>query len=459
MRALARACAFVFIATPSAAHAAGKCATLEQKHLEAPEKLVPLLEVAECHVGEAQYVLARLEYGNAEKLARARRDARAQKTAREGIKKTDAKIAWVKITADKDANPTELRIDGQAAQAGAATPVDPGMHTIEASYGDGGVAWSRKVELKAGDTEYVLVPPNPAAAPPVSEPPPARVEEPAPPAPPADTPPPSAPIEEEEPPHTGFVFDLVELLELYHEVPTGETSAQAGHAWVTVATLGWDFTPSLRAFARYGFVGNIAPEQNDALSISNAALGARYELRPLKALRVAGEGGLVFPLASGSGDTPSKGILFANVRARALYPALFDPNYLTPWLTASAMPVLGKAELRVDAGLEWMLRTSAKATNPDATKLRLVFTAHAGYAVLRQLVPYVELRYFRFLNDPSFVSIDDSLVDNTFGVLGVAVPLAPALPIRLSVSYLRALDKPLTNDDFQALALGIGGDL
>jgi len=145
------------------------------------------------------------------------------------------------------------------------------------------------------------------------------------------------------------------------------------------------------------------------------------------------------------------------VRGRALEPTLFDPNYLTPWLLAIATPVLGKADLRVDTGVDFMFRTSGSSLNPTATKIRLVVTLHAGYRVLRQLVPFAELRYFRFLNDLSLP--DASLIDNTFGVLGLAVPLAPALPLRLSVSYVRALYQPLTNDGFQALALGIGGDL
>ncbi len=466
VRGTAAALAFVAVLAPCTAHAAGKCTALEQKHAKDPDKLDPLLKAADCHMGEGRFVLARLEFGNAERIARARHDAKALKTARDGIAKADGKVAWVTISAESGVSVSELRIDGQPAQVGLATPLDPGVHSVEARYSGGTVAWSRKLELKIGDTENVVVPPNPAGdapappppppPPPPPEPPP-HVEEPAQPAP-ADKPVEPAPLDEDaEPPHTGFVFDLVQLLELYKEVPQGETSAQAGHAWVTVAMAGWDFTPSIRVFMRYGIVANIAPERSDALSASNAALGARYTFSPIPRLRLAGEGGFIFPIGSGAGSEPHENLIVANGRARALYPTLFDPNYMTPWLLASASPVLGKAELRLDTGVDFMFRTSGEKLNPRPTKIRLVVTAHAGYRVLRQLVPYAELRYFRFLNDQ--VLPDASLIDNMFGVLGLAVPLAPALPVRLSIAYVRALDDPLSTQDFQALTLGVGGEL
>jgi hypothetical protein len=462
------AAGIVAVAWSCVAGAAGKCAEKEAKHARAPEKLEPALAAAQCHLSEGKYVLARLEFENAERIARARHDGKAQRTARKGMKDAEARLAWVTIAVPADAGVSEVRIDGQPAQRGGATPLDPGIHAIEASYAASGATWSRKLELRSGDTENVDVPANPSSVaasseaprrPPSAPPPAPSREEPAEPPEADDRPsggPPSG--EDQGPQHTGVFVDLTEDIVLYSEVPPGAQDVEAGHAWVTVLTVGYDVTPALRAFARYGAVADITPGRNDSLSVSNPELAARYAFWPAARVRVDALGGVIVPLGSGAGDSPSPSLFNANTHARGLYPALFDPNYFTPWLGAGVQPSFGDAVLRADAAVEFSFRTAGSSLNPDTSNIGFRVVAHAGYRVARQLEPFAELLYYRFRAGRYFAGPDATTVDDLLGRLGLAVQLAPVVPARVTLAYFRALDAPFTRADYQGFSLLLGAD-
>lgn len=457
---------------PARARAAPKdCSALEKKQ-RASNKLDVLVALAQCHQAAGKLVRARAEYQDAIARAKAAKNKAVLKAAERGLKETEAKLAWVSISAEPDAGVTDIRVDGQTVAAGANVPLEPGPHTITAT-GPSRLSFSKKLALRSGDSEQVVIPADKGHASVGGGDAPPTSPAPAPSAPPEESasskPDPSdahasapshdgAHDEDEPEPHTGFVADLEALLQMYTQAPQPGAEAESGEAVVTVATVGYDFTPQLRAYVRYGLVHNAPPALSTAQSLSNLGLGGRFSLSPIPRLSVGAEAGLILPFGSGGGDAPSQDLVFANVRARALHPALFDPNYLTPWLGVDAGTTIEHVTLRLGVAVEQSIRTAGSGFSADASKTRLRLTPHVGYQVLPWLEPFVELRWFRFLSTPVFVEADPPTGDSLFGALGVAFAFAPTLPLRARLTYLRAIDEPLTRDDFHVLSLQLGVD-
>ena len=468
MRRLAiAAVALAVLGVSARASAAPRDCTKVERAKRRGGRIATLLAVARCHHDAGQYKAAWYEYTEAAARAREKNDKAALKAAQRGERENAGLLAWITVTvADRE---TELSIDGEKTVSGAKKAVDPGKHTIKAS-GPHRPPFSKELSLQSGDVEEVTVPAAEAdltdAAPPPS-PAASNVDASAGARPAATSPSLSAPADadrapdaapsapkDDEAPHVGLAADLDANIQLYDEVPVGQTDRQSGQAFLFVAQAAYDVTPELRAFVRYGLIDNYAPGRSHAASVSNPVLGGSYGTSPMRLLRLAAEAGLVLPLGSGGGDDPAAGIAGANVRGRALYPTMFDPNYLTPYVGASAAtirtPVVGRLEL----GFDPSIKTSGGDAF-DGMKTRLRVTAHAGYRVVAQVEPFVEMRWFRFLSTPKFVEVDGALADNLFAGIGVAAAFGP---LRAQVIYLRAFDAPLVRDDFSVFAFRLGAD-
>jgi len=428
-------------------------------------RLATLLAVAACHHKAGKYTAAWYEYAEAAARARDAKDKAALKVAQKGERENAGLLAWITVKSDDDLGVFD--IDGEKTVAGAKKAVDPGKHTVTASGPNRKTPWTKNLELQAGDVEEVDVPaPEPVAVAESTPPTPAPVNEP----PPAlsTTPPSSSPVPKKDKPapsqperfdpypdHTGFVADLETLLELYKEQPPNTQNREGGQAYVFVPTLSYDFMPSLRAYAKWGLVDNYRPGLAHATALANVALGARYSLRIADWLKGITEAGLILPTGNSGGDDPNVGdpIRFANLRARALNPALFDPNYITPYVGLGAVAFYEGFDASVD--LTFMPSFKTGGLDQDKSKSRLVVGLHGGWWVIPQLEPFLEVRWFRFLSSNAAIDADSALADTLFGGLGVGARLAS---FRLQLVYLRAIDAPLIRDDFAVLSLRLGYD-
>lgn len=441
---------------PATASAAPDCQKIEQKKRKGG-RTAQLLAVAKCHHDAGQFTAAWYEYTEAAARARQAKDKKSLKIAEAGERQNAGLLAWVTVNADKH---SELAIDGEKTVSGAKKAVDPGKHTITAKGTHRSKPWSKAVDLKSGDVEEVAVP-APDYEPSTS------VEAPVPgstassssgiaassSAPGADRHDDSSDDVDDDEPHTGVAADIEALVTLYEETSAQTSEVRNGQAFVFMAQVAYDFTTSLRAFLRYGLVDNFAPGRSHAASVSNLALGASYGLDAFHHLRVAAEGGMILPIGTGGGTDPARGVAVANLRARALHPTMFDPNFMTTFIGGTASTqhtkVVGRLELFFDPSFK------VNDAPDDKGKTRLRVAAHGGYRVLPWLEPFVELRYFRFLSSNAAIEQDSSLADNLYGGLGIGAVLGP---LRAQVAYLRALDPPLTRIDFNVFAIRLGAD-
>jgi hypothetical protein len=157
--------------------AAGKYAEACPKFAES-QRLDPatgtLLNLAACHEKQGRLATAWIEYSDA--MVAARRDGREDRVeyARARAAELEPRLSRLTLLLDASADEPELmiEIDGASvgrAVIGAATPVDPGKHSIRAS-APGKKPWTGEVEIGVeADQKSLTIPPLELAPP---EPPP-----------------------------------------------------------------------------------------------------------------------------------------------------------------------------------------------------------------------------------------------------------------------------------------------
>ena len=159
---------------------AGKHAAACPK-FEASQQLEPglgtLLNLAECYEKTGRTASAWAEYRKAIPLARVAGAKARQDLATERAQRLEERLSTltIKAVADGPAGQLEVRRDGvalQSAELGAAIPVDPGEHLIEAS-APGRQPWSFKVEVGPEAAKVLVEIPRLQSAPAAATPPPA----------------------------------------------------------------------------------------------------------------------------------------------------------------------------------------------------------------------------------------------------------------------------------------------
>ncbi len=148
-----------------------------------------LLNLAVCHEKEGKVASAHAELNDALSLAIRDKRKDRQDLARERLAAIEAKVPRVSVVVapEADVEGLEVKLDGivlRRAAWGLAAPVDPGLHTVEAS-APGGRGWRVDVPIDLSERKTVRVPALsngvPAAPPPpvvVTPPPPASTPEP-----------------------------------------------------------------------------------------------------------------------------------------------------------------------------------------------------------------------------------------------------------------------------------------
>lgn len=144
-----------------------------------------LLNLAACHEKQGKLATAWLEYSDAQMAAR--RDAREDRVefARARAQELESRLSRLTLTLAPGADDAalEIELDGASigrAVVGAATPVDPGQHTVRVS-APGKKPWSASVEIAPAQQQSLLIPalemapaeasaPEPALSPPAGPP-------------------------------------------------------------------------------------------------------------------------------------------------------------------------------------------------------------------------------------------------------------------------------------------------
>ncbi len=289
-----------------------------------------------------------------------------------------------------------------------------------------------------------------AITPPVSLSPPASVV-----SPPATATPPSAspgtpatsgsepkaePPRVERPAPYSLPFGLrpiipVTVLRLDSVVATYRSNDNLGVTTTILPLVGYRFSPHFMGIARWGLIGNAAPDGSAGVSVPNVALGGIWGLKLPANLRLGFFLGATVPL--GTGGAKATDPLTTAATAAGLYSrsamdnAMFAVNDFTLFPGVDFAYVGHGLTVQIEATLLQLLRVKNEATQTDAFRTNFTAGLHTGFFVTRWLTLTAELRYQRWLSTPDAVAADETLRDN------LSLAVGPRFHVKWGRGFLR----------------------
>lgn len=262
-------------------------------------------------------------------------------------------------------------------------------------------------------------------------------------APPAEVPPP-------KPPPYSLPFALRPVV-VGNVVRLDGTLAMAKPATTVPIMLlaSYKLTDELAALVRLGAVQSSPEGADGAFGLMNPVVAGAYALK-LDDLRLNFFLGMTVPVGSGGGDTPdaaARGALLSGILARsAMDNAMFAMNYLTIFPGAGIAYVKSGLTAQAEATVLVLNRVRGEAKDADALRVNLTSGLHLGYFLMPTLSLAIELRYQRWLSNPTVTKVaDNPSVDNLTLAVGprVHLDLGGGKWIRPAIVFAFGLDAPM----------------
>lgn len=227
----------------------------------------------------------------------------------------------------------------------------------------------------------------------------------------------------------------VTVLRFDSVVATYRSNDSLGVTTTILPLVGYRFTPHFMGVARWGLIGNAAPDGTSGVSISNAALGGIWGLKLPANLRLAFFLGATIPIGTGGAkavDPLSTAATSAGLYSRsAMDNAMFAVNDFTLFPGIDVAYVGHGVTVQIEATVLQLMRVKNEATQTDAFRTNFTTGIHLGYFLTKWLTLTVELRYQRWLSTPDAVAADETLRDN------LSLALGPRFHVKLAKGFLR----------------------
>jgi hypothetical protein len=244
-----------------------------------------------------------------------------------------------------------------------------------------------------------------------------------------------------------------------------ETSGQTA---VLMPSATYKFTPNLMGIWRWGFVANSPPAVsglNNAISISNMAIGAMYGVKLPASFRLGLFLAMTIPIGTGGYGSLKTGVGDPNT-TEATKSAVLDREGMDNVMFAvnDVSAVFGIDAAYVGHGLtvqlEFTLLQLMRVKNEffQADQFRTNSTAglHLGYFATRWLSVGAELRYQRFLSDPAAVLAGTQSRDNLSIAVGPRFHFKTARGwFRPSLAYAPGLAGDLKSNHYHVLLVDL----
>jgi hypothetical protein len=261
-------------------------------------------------------------------------------------------------------------------------------------------------------------------------------------------------------PGTGVRSDTV--LAFYK--PSGTTDGRS--TLVTQLSGSYKVMPDLAVSLKLSFTRTVPGDFDPQTAFQNPLLGALYGMKPSPDLRLGLFFGLSLPFGSGGGDvdptdTSQLEALAAQATGSAARSAMegsmFAPNHLTPFPGVSLAYVKNRLTAQVDFTLFPLIRVKGTSTQSDGLLVNSTYGVHVGYFVIDMLSAGAELRYQRLLKARDGVDGGAAARDTLTVAVGprVHLKLGETTWIRPGIAYIRGLDKPLTDANYNMFQLDV----
>jgi hypothetical protein len=239
-----------------------------------------------------------------------------------------------------------------------------------------------------------------------------------------------------------------------------KVNGQSGTTVASMLALSYKATSSLAPIVRLGLVNDSPPTGDAGSAFLNPVVGATYSIPLGPALRLALFAGVTVPVGAGGGNTPDKATraaLAAGILARsAMDNAMFAVNYLIAFPGVDLALVLGGFTAQVEATVFQLTRVRGDLVDKDSSRTNFTSGLHVGYFVVPMLSFGAELRYQAWLSNPALPDGDPRRDTATFAVgPRLHLKLSDAAWLRPGIAYARALDKPMTDQDYNIVQVDI----
>jgi len=252
-----------------------------------------------------------------------------------------------------------------------------------------------------------------------------------------------------------------------------------GNAFASTLTGGYKLIPNLGLYARAALTYS-SPAQpaatmmmpmpakaESATVFSNPLIFALFTPKIGNGLWLPMSLGATVPIGSGGGDdqdVPKYKAQAAGLWARsAMDNALFAVNYFTMAGGAGVTWVHDRLTVQGEFTVLQLLRVRGDKTlptgaklEPDSSRTNSTVGFHVGYAVIDMLTLSAELRYQRWLSEPTMVKLDPHKRDQMTAGVGARVNLPVGkVTVRPGIAYFHPLDDPMADWKYRVITLDV----
>ncbi len=252
-----------------------------------------------------------------------------------------------------------------------------------------------------------------------------------------------------------------------------------GNAFASTLTGGYKLMPNLGLYAKAALTYSTPaqpaatmmmptpPKVESAAVLSNPLIFGLYTPEIAKGLWLPVFFGVTLPVGGGGGDdqdVPKYKAQTAGLWARsAMDNALFAVNYFTMAGGVGATWVHDRLTVQGEVTLLQLLRVrgdktlpTGKRLEPDGSRTNSTVGFHVGYAVIDMLTLSAELRYQRWLSEPTVVELFPTRRDQMTAGVGARVNLPLGkITLRPGIAYFHPLDDPMAEWKYRVITVDV----
>jgi hypothetical protein len=227
---------------------------------------------------------------------------------------------------------------------------------------------------------------------------------------------------------------------------------------LTVLSAAYQLTPAISTFGRIGTAANASSDVGSATDVANPAVGLNLQLDVGKHVKVGGTSGVTIPIGTGAGDSASAGAFRAWTNSVDWGGAMFAVDHLDIFDGVRAAYVLDSLTVSFESILHALIRVRGAVSDPIGSEATVTGTTLAvAYAFFPQLTLSTSLSETRFLNTPLYIQQSpESRVEYFFSAGASTTMKIGSFEVDPGLVYARALDMPLTAQNFQVVELDLG---
>ncbi len=231
-------------------------------------------------------------------------------------------------------------------------------------------------------------------------------------------------------------------------------TATDGLVAASVLTAAYRLIPDFAILIRLGMVNNAPPPGNPGASaFLNPLIGAVYSLGFAESFRTAFFFGMTAPVGMGGGNFPNAATQSANsagvLGRSAMDNALFAPNYMTLIPGASLAYINHGLTVQLEATLLQLIRVQGDRVDADPLRTNFTSGLAMGYSFIPAIAAIAELRYQRWLENPTMAAHAVPAVDNLSFAIGPRFTIkAGPVTMRPGVAYAQGILGPIATSGF-----------